>query len=254
MRLRTVGPSVALVLVVTGAVIAAAGRLPGTVLSRAVQVAGPDYGALGLRPLPALADRFVEQELGSLVALAFLGAGTGPVPPATSSAGSQPGGQGEETENDAGPEDLAAPSDLTIGMTASRTSAGPGDTIRYVITVVNVGKGVAKGVTVRSHIPARTRFVETCEGGYVSVVDNPGATGGRTVVVCVPCESRGTSGHDIQNSMGALRPGQRVQTIFTVRIDEDAPDGLMIRNHAHVTSENEVSQTSNEVTTRVRRG
>lgn len=181
--------------------------------------------------------------------------------------GTTPSGSGEQREDAAAPPDegfverppgLTRPGELTkdpdvrVEMTADRADARPGDTITYTITVTNFGKGAAKEVNVSSHIPEHTTYVndDSCGDAPVSVTPNQNVPGGYSIGICAPGPPA-PGLHGYTSTYGPLNPGRRVIDVFRVVVNPDAPNGFVLRNHAHVMGPGMPRRTSNEVVTKV---
>ena len=80
---------------------------------------------------------------------------------------------------------LATTPDLVVTKTDGVTSASPGDTLIYTVTISNAGAQDASGVTVTDTLPANTTFVSASDGGIFSggvVTWNVGGLAARTSV------------------------------------------------------------------------
>lgn len=244
---------VALSFVLILAAMALAARTPGprtpVLPARAGQFAFLARG--GPETFPPLRVETLRAVLGRGEVARLLG-GEGESPPVAPSPSPQPTGTPPQPEPIPDPGEIASDSDLRIEMEASTSRAERGERITYTITVTNVGEGVAKGLRVLSHIPEHTTYVagEECGGETVRIEDNDEVPGGKSTCVAFPVGPPPRGGHDFANEIGALNPGQRTVTIFTVAVDPDAPDGT-IANHAHVDSQDHPRLDSNQVETRV---
>ena len=63
---------------------------------------------------------------------------------------------------------LATTPDLVVTKTDGVTSASPGDTLIYTLTISNAGAQDASGVIVTDTLPANTTFVSASDGGVFS--------------------------------------------------------------------------------------
>ena len=80
---------------------------------------------------------------------------------------------------------LATTPDLVVTKTDGVTSASPGDTLIYTVTISNAGAQDASGVIVTDTLPANTTFVSASDGGIFSggvVTWNVGGLAARTSV------------------------------------------------------------------------
>ena len=80
---------------------------------------------------------------------------------------------------------LATTPDLVVTKTDGVTSASPGDTLTYTVTISNAGTQDATGVIVTDTLPANTSFVSASDGGIFSggvVTWNVGDLAARTSV------------------------------------------------------------------------
>ena len=80
---------------------------------------------------------------------------------------------------------LATTPDLVVTKTDGVTSASPGDTLIYTLTISNAGAQDASGVIVTDTLPANTTFVSASDGGTFSggvVTWNVGGLAARTSV------------------------------------------------------------------------
>lgn len=150
------------------------------------------------------------------------------------------------------PEQITAEPDLRIEMSADRATASPGDTITYTIRIANVGKGTARDLRILSHIPEYTTWIqdESC-GDAVNFGENPNSPYGYSVWVCGP-PSPGPGEHGVEaTTYDRFPPGRTDTLVFKVVVNPDAPQGVILRNHAHARMLNGTARTSNEVSTRV---
>lgn len=136
---------------------------------------------------------------------------------------------------------------LEATMTVDRAKAAPGETLRYVITVRNVGGASAAHFSVFSHVPEHTTILAPpgCEG--IGVEQRPDGD----AAICGPAFPGPPGEHDVVVSFGPLAPGDARTTFFKVVVNAEAPKGEVIRNHCHVRGANVEAADSNEVSTRV---
>jgi large repetitive protein len=109
-----------------------------------------------------------------------------------------------------------------------------GDTLRYTITVKNIGNANATDAAIRDQIPANTTYVAgstTLNGA--AVADNGGVSPLVTGIPIYTAEDP-TPGH---LRADASATASNVATItFDVRVDPDTPDGTVISNQAFVSA------------------
>lgn len=136
--------------------------------------------------------------------------------------------------------------DLRIEMSVDKSETSTGDTLRYVITVTNAGKGSAKQFAITSHVPEHTTLFAPpdCEG--------PGVAPDGDLTLCGPGSAAPGEHGVVINSVRLLEPGKSATFFFKVLVNLDAPKEFVIRNHAHVKGPDVPARTSNEVSTRVR--
>ena len=97
--------------------------------------------------------------------------------------------------------------DLAVTKTDGVTSASPGDTLTYNLTISNVGNQGATGVRVSDTLPANTTFVSASDGGAYN-------------------------GGVVTWNLGSVPAGATELVRFRVTIDPAAADGLVIQNAA----------------------
>jgi uncharacterized repeat protein (TIGR01451 family)/fimbrial isopeptide formation D2 family protein len=155
-----------------------------------------------------------------------------------------PGVNGAANPDVAGDEDptrlpIDSAPQLVVQKTSAYLGANPnllmaGDTLRYTITVRNIGTDHAHGVTLRDLVPANTTYVagSTALNG-VAVAD--GANGSpliNGIAVTSPAET--TAG--VVRADNPADAAANVATLtFNVVVDADAADGTVIANQAFVT-------------------
>lgn len=175
------------------------------------------------------------------------------------SAGEVPGGQSATSASSRSPqpppreepdltEQITERPDLRIEMSVDKSEASAGETLRYVITVTNIGRGATKQFSITSHVPEHTTLFAApgCEGPGVEAPPDG------DIGVCGP-GSPAPGEHGVKDSsVQFLEPGQSATTFFKVLVGADAPEGFVIFNHAHVQGVDLPTRTSNEVSTRVR--
>ncbi len=119
------------------------------------------------------------------------------------------------------------PLNLAIQKSVDQPTAGPGDTVRYVIAFKNNGGSTISGAAIRDQIPAGTQFLVASQG--VTPVN-------------------GVLTWNVQ----PLAAGQSDSVAFQVRIDPQAANGTQISNQAAITvAARGFSLNSNTVTTTV---
>ena len=111
---------------------------------------------------------------------------------------------------------LATTPDLVVTKTDGVTSASPGDTLIYTVTISNAGAQDASGVIVTDTLPANTTFVSASDGGTFSggvVTWNVGGLAARTSVtrtVTVLVDSTVAAGvSSLTNTASATDDGSR---------------------------------------------
>jgi len=109
--------------------------------------------------------------------------------------------------------------ELVLSKTVDRTIASGGDTLDYVITVNNIGEGLAEGVQVEDDIPAYTNYIV----GSVQ-----------------PSGLYDTGLNRLFWTVGDLEPGGSVDLSFSAVVDSTAPDSIFINNYALATNPDSV--------------
>ncbi|MFA5889849.1 MAG: hypothetical protein WDA27_02665 [Actinomycetota bacterium] len=146
-------------------------------------------------------------------------------------------------------EQITSQPKLRITMSVDKSRAQVADTLTYTIVVTNVGRGIARQVSISSHVPAHTRFVsdDTCGDRPVAVR----VTTDSSQVLCygLRIESPTSPSADYSIGEAMLGPGRSVRRVFTVLIEAQTPQGTVIRNIAHVQSVGVPAKDSNEVST-----
>lgn len=206
--------------------------------------AGPD-GPASFSPL---SPKLLTELLGREAAARLLDGPPDAEPPPPTPAGHGPGPAPSPPPDDGGltpPGQLTKSADLRIVMTVDKSEARPGDTLTYVITVTNVGEGVAKNVEVTSHTPEHTTL-KSFNGCGVVTIDPSGD--GR---ICVLGNVSGPGPHGMRAGRTTLGAGQVFRVTFEVVVNPDAAAGTIIRNHAHADALGEIRLTSKEVSTEV---
>lgn len=146
-------------------------------------------------------------------------------------------------------EQITSQPELRIAMSVDKSQAQVADTLTYTIVVTNVGRGIAREMSISSHVPAHTRFVsdDTCGDLPVGV----SLTLEPSHILCygMRIESPTNPSTDYRIGQAMLRPGQSVRRVFTVLIEAQTPQGTVIRNIAHVQLGSGSVEDSNEVST-----
>lgn len=147
------------------------------------------------------------------------------------------------------PDTVTDQPDIRIKVRVDKSTAHPGDTLTYAITVTNVGRGAAKRLHITSHIPDHTTYDARCDP--VTVTPGAGPSGLPASDICaLPQPAPGE--HGFTADWERFRPGWRDELVFHVIVNPDAPPGTVLRNHAHAEAVNlPRARTSNEVRTTV---
>ena len=96
---------------------------------------------------------------------------------------------------------LVAAPDLIVTKTDGVTSAQPGQTLNYTVTITNAGNQGATGVILTDPLPANTTFVSASNGGVFA-------------------------GGVVTWNIGSLAAGATLTRLVTVRVDSTVPAGL----------------------------
>lgn len=219
----------------------------GSAVGAEGSLARPGYAREPFLALPALSASFVSEALAGLVP-----------PPAVGTAlpsggpGQAPGREPPPEREQLPTETLTASPDIRIAMRVDKAEARPGDTLIYTITISNVGRGDATSLTVSSHIPDYTTYVAgaECGGENVSIDENPNSPAGRTVCASVPGPPA-PGEHGFVYGGVKVPAGKSRQVLIRVVVNADAPQGTVLRNHAHATGPGVQRTTSNEVSTQI---
>lgn len=148
---------------------------------------------------------------------------------------------------------LPSEADLAITMTADRRTVRPGESIRYVITLTNIGdKPFVGDVEIRSHIPFGTSHVDDvcggvgpaqgCFGEAPAGPPGPPTEDVHTVII----------GYTFTDSDG-MEPGRSETAELRVRVNETTRAGTELSNHAHlfIVGSNAPPETTDTVVVRV---
>lgn len=135
---------------------------------------------------------------------------------------------------------------LLVTMQVDRLVVTPGGSISYAVRVDNVGDADAAHVRVTSHLPEHTTAVsENCPDGTVE------PDGDICLQPQVPTPGAGDGTHQVVHSRSPLAAGDGFTLRFRVRVDEDAPLGTVLPNHAHAATPGGDDVTSARVETLV---
>lgn len=135
--------------------------------------------------------------------------------------------------------EAAAPR-LLVTTLVDRLVVEPGGRVAYAVRVDNVGDAETTHVRVTAHLPPHTRAdSEHCPEGTVE------PDGDVCVQPDVPTPGVGDEAHQVVHSRSPLGAGDGFTLRFGVRVDDDAPIGTHLRNHAHAA----IALTGAEVTT-----
>ena len=106
-----------------------------------------------------------------------------------------------------------------------------GETLRYTITVQNVGTDNATGVTVRDQVPANTTYVASST--TLNGVAVPDAANGSPLIdgILVNAPQDPTPGN-----MNAAAADNTATIVFDVVVYPDVPDGTVLSNQAFLTA------------------
>lgn len=122
----------------------------------------------------------------------------------------------------------AAEPRLLVTMQVDRLVVSPGGTVSYAVRVDNVGDADATHVRVTSHLPEHTTAAsEHCPDGTLE------PDGDVCLQPEVPTPGAGDDTHQVVHSRSPLVAGDGFTLRFRVRVDEDAPLGTVLPNHAH---------------------
>jgi uncharacterized repeat protein (TIGR01451 family) len=109
-----------------------------------------------------------------------------------------------------------------------------GDTLRYTITVKNIGNANATDASIRDAIPANTTYVAGSTRLNGTVVGDNGGVSPLATVLAIHAPEDPTPGH---LRADASATATNVATItFDVRVDPATPDGTVIANQAFVSA------------------
>lgn len=113
---------------------------------------------------------------------------------------------------------------LTAEMAVNRTTVSPGESIVYTVTITNLSERPVRDMTILSHVPEHTTLCNTPEAELE----------GDDVAVCVPAPRiGGPADHSVRATYTKIAPGETIVFAFKVDVEFRAPEGTMIRNHAH---------------------
>jgi hypothetical protein len=221
---RTTGQVAAAVSVVALVAVAAdlGARLPGVRLLGGLPSHDPIGGVTFAGSLAPVSETYTREALGDDAFLAIVGGTADVAPPPEVSKAATPSPPAREPapsiQGEPGVVESVAPGDweLTLAMTAARSTVEAGGTIDYVMTISNVGTGEFRG---RS---------------FVLQWHTPAGTFGRSAVV--PKPGLGDALHEEFNSAGLVRiaPGDHWDREWHVDVPPGAPAGTEITNHAHL--------------------
>lgn len=139
----------------------------------------------------------------------------------------------------------AGPPQLNVLMDVDKQQATRGEILNYEVRVTNLAQEEALHVQMSSHLPEHTTGVtDQCPDGPIE------PDGDICIAPSVPTPGLGDAFHQVQMGFGPLGSGETATFRFSVRINDDAPIGLKIRNHAHAEQDHS-SEDSNHVQTRV---
>ncbi len=106
---------------------------------------------------------------------------------------------------------LAAGEGLTAIKTVDKTSAKPGDSLTYTITLTNNGSQMLQGIVIRDYMPAYTSYVSSDNGGYYGKVNGK---------------------NHVTWWIASLAPGASVALSMVVKIDDSIAPGTNVQNVA----------------------
>ncbi|HEX9683841.1 MAG TPA: hypothetical protein VGA13_12225 [Acidimicrobiales bacterium] len=131
-------------------------------------------------------------------------------------------------------------------MLVDRPIATTGETIHYAVRVDNIGETTMDEVVVTSHYPVNTTAAtQSCPEGTFE------PDGDICVQPDVPVIGAGDITHQIVRSHSPLEAGDGFTVRFAVEVDDGAPEGSTLANHAHVQTSTSVELSTAPVDTLV---
>lgn len=120
---------------------------------------------------------------------------------------------------------------LHVSILDDAVTAVPGGVVRYAVLVENTGDADAGLVRVTSSYPEHTTAAsQSCPEGALE------PDGDVCLDVDLPTPGAGDRAHQVNHNRAGLPAGASFMLQFAVRVDDDAPLGSHLLNHAHASS------------------